>query len=87
MARRAVVRDSARDGTSQELLSHLSALKHASHRTPTYKMHVPSPSRTHLSPRRRKGGLPIDHTQWIAVVIEIFAIGAAIAFAYLHTAP
>jgi hypothetical protein len=50
-------------------------------------MHVPPPSRTHLSPRHRKGRLPVDHTQWMAVVIEILAIGGAIAFAYLHTAP
>jgi hypothetical protein len=50
-------------------------------------MQEPSPSRTHLSPHRRKRGLPIDHTQWMAVVIEILAIGGAIAFAYLHTAP
>jgi hypothetical protein len=73
--------------SAQEALSDLSALKHAFHRMPTYKMHVPPRSRTHPSPRRRTGGLPIDHTQWMAVVIEILAIGGAIAFAYLHTAP
>jgi hypothetical protein len=48
---------------------------------------VPRRSRPQLSPWRRSGGLPIDHTRWMAVVVEILAIGGAIAFAYLHTAP
>jgi hypothetical protein len=31
--------------------------------------------------------LPGDHTRWMAVVIEVLSIAAAVAFAYHHTAP
>jgi hypothetical protein len=30
--------------------------------------------------------LPSDHTRWMSVVIEVLAVGAAVVFAYLHTA-
>jgi hypothetical protein len=43
---------------------------------------MPSPT----SPRRGHAGPPIDHTRWMAVVIEIVAIAGAIALAYLHSA-
>jgi hypothetical protein len=40
------------------------------------------------SRRRPKGArLTIDHTRWMAAAIEILAIAAAVAFAYLHTGP
>jgi hypothetical protein len=29
---------------------------------------------------------PVDHTRWMAALIEIAAIAAAVAFAYLHSA-
>lgn len=29
---------------------------------------------------------PIDHTRWMAVVVELLAIVAAVVFAYLHAA-
>jgi hypothetical protein len=31
--------------------------------------------------------LPGDHTLWIAVMIEVLAVAAAVVFAYAHTAP
>jgi hypothetical protein len=48
---------------------------------------MPRLSSRNLSPRRDKGAtVPADHTRWMAVVIEIVAIGGAAALAYLHTA-
>jgi hypothetical protein len=49
---------------------------------------MPSPPSPRVSPRRGDGaGRPIDHTRWMAVVIEIVAIAGAVAPAYLHSAP
>jgi hypothetical protein len=51
-------------------------------------MRMPRASFPNPSSRRDKGAtLPIDHTRWIAVAIEIVAIAGAVALAYLHTAP
>jgi hypothetical protein len=57
------------------------------HNTRTSTAHMPPPSSPRLSPRRgNSAGPPIDHTRWMAVVIEIVAIAGAIALAYLHSA-
>jgi hypothetical protein len=57
------------------------------HTTRNQNMRMPRVSFHKLSPPRDKGAtLPIDHTRWMAVVIEIVAIAGAAALAYLHTA-
>jgi hypothetical protein len=45
-------------------------------------MSGPSPT-----PSQQRTRLPIDHTGWLARVIEVLAIVAAVVFAYLHAAP
>jgi hypothetical protein len=30
--------------------------------------------------------VPIDHTHWVARMVEIIAIASAVVFAYLHSA-
>jgi hypothetical protein len=46
-----------------------------------------SSTATGVSPDRANGvGTPIDHTRWIAGVVEIVAIVGAIALAYVHSA-
>jgi hypothetical protein len=50
-------------------------------------MRMPRVPSHKLGPRREKEAtLPIDHTRWMAVVIELVAIAGAVALAYLHTA-
>jgi len=44
------------------------------------------PSSTPTGPNRANGAAPsIDHTRWIAGVVEIVAIAGAVALAYLHS--
>jgi hypothetical protein len=48
---------------------------------------MPAPTSPRVSPRRAdRARPPIDHTRWMAVVIEIVAIAGAVALAYLHSA-
>jgi hypothetical protein len=48
---------------------------------------MPSPTPAGVSPHRaNSAGPPLDHTRWMAVVIEIVAIAGAVALAYLHSA-
>jgi hypothetical protein len=48
---------------------------------------MPSPTSPRLSRHRGdSAGPPIDHTRWMAVLIEIVAIAGAVALAYLHSA-
>ena len=45
------------------------------------------PSSPPTTPNRANGvGPPIDHTRWIAGVVEIVAIAGAVVLAYLHSA-
>jgi hypothetical protein len=48
---------------------------------------MPSPTSAGVSPHpANSAGPPLDHTRWMAVVIEIVAIAGAVALAYLHSA-
>ena len=48
---------------------------------------MPSPNSAGVSPRRANGAGPsIDHTRWMAGVLEIVAIAGAVALAFLHSA-
>ena len=48
---------------------------------------MPSSTSPGVSPNRANGaGLSIDHTRWMAGVVEIIAIVGAVAIAYLHSA-
>jgi len=50
-------------------------------------MRMSRESSANHGPRHAKSTtVPIDHTRWMAVVIEIVAISGAVALAYLHTA-
>jgi len=45
------------------------------------------PSATPTGTNRANGAAPsIDHTRWIAGLLEIVAIAGAVAVAYLHSA-
>jgi hypothetical protein len=44
-------------------------------------MRFPSPA-----PRPRPSSKPTDHTFWMAIVVELVAIAAAVLFAYEHVA-
>jgi hypothetical protein len=48
-------------------------------------MPFPRPT-TASSPRDNGAGPPIDHTRWMAAVIELVAIVGAVVLAYLHSA-
>jgi hypothetical protein len=68
-------------------LRDLSAPAHQLHSTRTYNVRVPPSMTPQVSPRSANGArLPIDHTRWMAVVIEIVSIAGAVVFAYLHAA-
>jgi hypothetical protein len=48
---------------------------------------MPSSTSPGVSPNRANGAGPsIDHTRWMARVVEIIAIVGAVVLAYLHSA-
>src|SRR4051812_4153554 len=63
----------------------------AAHRWGRHNVRVPNNAPTASgaspTPSQQRKRLPIDHTGWLARVIEMLAIVAAVVFAYLHAAP
>jgi hypothetical protein len=48
---------------------------------------MPSPTHTDPTPNRGTSGGPlVDHTRWIASVVEIVAVAGAVVLAFLHSA-
>jgi hypothetical protein len=64
----------------------------AAHSRGRHNVRMPENTSTAMSgapptPSQQRARLPTDHTGWLARVIEVLAVVAAVVFAYLHAAP